>query len=162
MIRPVHPEDVPFLRQMIYEAAYASDPRPSFEDGLIDPPGARFTERWGRPGDFGVVAVEGGRPLGAAWCRLFDESPLGWGAIDAETPELAIAFAPDHRGRGLGGKMLVELFGLARRSGFGTIILGVSKENRRAIALYRRHGFVIVAEDNRALLMQAKLPPVSE
>ncbi len=58
--------------------------------------------------------------------------------------------------------MLVELFGLARRSGFGTIILGVSKENHRAIALYRRHGFVIVAEDNRALLMQAKLPPVSE
>lgn len=56
-------------------------------------------------------------------------------------------------GRGLGGKMLVELFGLARRSGFGTIILGVSKENRRAIALYRRHGFVAFAEDNRALLM---------
>ncbi len=38
VIRPVHPEDVPFLRQMIYEAAYASGPGPSFEDGLVDPP----------------------------------------------------------------------------------------------------------------------------
>ena len=159
VIRPVWPEDVPFLRRMIYEAAYPPGRRPPFEEALAKPPAARFVEGWGRPGDFGVVAVEGGRPVGAAWCRLFDKARPGWGVIDAETPELAIAVAPEHRGRGLGGKMLVELFGLARRSGFGAISLGVSKENRRAIALYRRHGFVTVAEDNRGLLMRADLPP---
>ena len=159
MIRPVRPEDVPFLRQMIYEAAFPPGRQPPFEEATAESHAARFIEGWGRPGDFGVVAVEGGRPVGAAWCRLFDKARPGWGVIDAETPELAIAVAPEHRGRGLGGKMLVELFGLARRSGFGAISLGVSKENRRAIALYRRHGFVTVAEDNRGLLMRADLPP---
>lgn len=71
MIRPVRTEDVPFLRQMIYEgafheAAYPPGKRPSFEEALADPRAARFVEGWGRAGDFGVVAVEDGRPVGAA------------------------------------------------------------------------------------------------
>ncbi len=82
MIRPVHPEDVPFLRQMIYEgafheAAYPPGQRPSFEEALADPRAARFVEGWGRPGDFGVVAVEDGHPVGAAWCRLLRRPRMG-------------------------------------------------------------------------------------
>jgi ribosomal protein S18 acetylase RimI-like enzyme len=147
---------------MIYEAAYPPDSQLPFEDALAESHAARFVEGWGRVGDFGVVAIEGGRLVGAAWCRLFEEARPGWGVIDAETPELAIAVAPDYRGRGLGSQMLVELFRLARCSGFGAMSLGVSKENRRAIALYRRHGFVAVAEDKRGLLMRAELPPEPE
>jgi ribosomal protein S18 acetylase RimI-like enzyme len=81
--------------------------------------------------------------------------------LDDRTPELAIAIVADHRGRGLGGRMLAELLRLARREGFDAMSLGVSKENRHAIALYRRHGFVTVAEDDRGFLMRADLPPAA-
>jgi ribosomal protein S18 acetylase RimI-like enzyme len=160
VIRPVQPEDVPFLRQMIYEAAYPSGRPPTLqEEALAESHAARFVEGWGRPGDFGVVAVEGGRPVGAAWCRLFDEARPGWGVLDDRTPELAIAVVADHRGRGVGGRMLAELLRLARHEGFDAVSLGVSKENRHAIGMYRRHGFVAVAEDDRGFLMRAGLPP---
>ncbi len=163
MIRPVRPEDVPFLKRMIYEgavheAAYPPGQRPSFEEALADPGVARFVEGWGRPGDFGVVAVEDGRPVGAAWCRLFGKDDPGW-RIDEETPDMSIAVVPDQQGHGWGGKLLTGLFEMAHRDGFEAITLNVGKWNRPAITLYERNGFVVVDEDDDTLLMRAEVSP---
>lgn len=159
MIRSVRPEDVPFLRRMIYEgafheAAYPPGQRPSFEEALADPRAARFVEGWGRRGDFGVVAVEDRHPVGAAWCRLFGEGDPGW-TLDDKTPDLAIGVVADRRGGGQGSKLLAELLKMARREGFDAISLTVAKWHRQAIALYERHGFVTVEENDDTLLMRA-------
>ena len=161
MIRRVRPDDVPFLREMIYEgafheAAYPPGQRPSFEEALADPRAARFVEGWGRAGDFGVVADEHERPVGAAWCRLFGEDDPGW-TIDDETPDMSIAVAPERRGGGWGGKLLSALLEEARRKGFDAVSLSVAKWNRPAIALYERHGFVTAEEGRDVLLMRAEL-----
>jgi ribosomal protein S18 acetylase RimI-like enzyme len=161
MIRPLSPEDAPFLDQMIYEgtfheAIYPPGRRPSLKEALADPGVARFVEGWDRPGDFGVVAIDGGRPVGAAWCRLFGKGDPGW-TIDDKTPDMAIAVVPDQRGRGWGGKLLAEMLKLARRKGLEAMSLNVGKWNRSAIALYERHGFSIVDENADALLMRADL-----
>ncbi len=71
MIRPVRPEDAPFLRRMIYEgtiheAIYPPERRPSLEAALADPGVARFAEGWSRPRDFGVVAIDDRQQVGAA------------------------------------------------------------------------------------------------
>jgi ribosomal protein S18 acetylase RimI-like enzyme len=161
MIRPVRPDDAPFLKRMIYEgtfheAIYPPGRRPSLEEALADPGVARFVEGWDRPGDFGVVAIDDGRPVGAAWCRLFGEDDPGW-TIDDKTPDMAIAVMPDQRDRGWGGKLLAELFKMARHKGFEAMSLNVGKWNRPAIALYERHGFSVVDENDDTLLMRANL-----
>lgn len=82
MTRPVPPEDVPFLKEMVYEgafheAAYPPAQRPSFEEALADPRAARFVEDQGRPGDLGVVGFEDERPVGEAALRTARYGPLG-------------------------------------------------------------------------------------
>jgi ribosomal-protein-alanine N-acetyltransferase len=87
---------------------------------------------------------------------LFGKDDPGW-TIDDKTPDMAIALVPDQRGRGWGGKLLAELLKMARRKGFEAMSLNVGKWNRPAIALYERHGFSVVDENDDTLLMRADL-----
>lgn len=79
-----------------------------------------------------VVARRGGRVLGYAgmWCIL-DEAHV-----------TNIAVHPDHRGQGLGDRLLTALEERARARGVRRMTLEVRPSNTVAQALYRRHGFV--------------------
>jgi ribosomal protein S18 acetylase RimI-like enzyme len=145
-IRPVTPDDVPFLWEMLYYAAHMS------EDGVLSPEAAKddprlnmWVEDWGRGGDRGLVAVEAdsGRKLGAAWLRL---QPQGFstGYIDDETPELAIAVLPECTGQGIGSALLTALIGAVREE-VPAIVLTV-REGNPARKLYERQGFVAIKE----------------
>jgi GNAT superfamily N-acetyltransferase len=99
-IRPATVADLPFLWDMQFEsgfftdeewAAWRRDPQPPPE--LV-----RYLDAWGRPGDAGVVAQDAGNVVSV---------PPGI------APELAIAVEPEHRGRRIGGDLLVTL---ARKS----------------------------------------------
>lgn len=50
---------------------------------------------------------------------------------------------PELQGRGLGSRLLKHCEAEARRLGAQRLILSVNKRNARAIAVYRRHDFVI-------------------
>ena len=151
MIRPCGSRDVAFLRDMVRHAFYWH----TFS-GDEDPPLTRYTEQWGRPGDRCVIAVDEFRPVGAAWYRLFRRARPGFGFLDEETPELAIAVVPSRRGRGFGGELLTALMEAARADGFASLSLSVAKENP-SIALYERHGFERVREDDGGFVMRASL-----
>ena len=71
--RDATPEDMPFLREMTYEAAFWRDhaPRPSLERALANEDIARYLPRFGARGDITVVAERDGRPVGAGWLRPF-------------------------------------------------------------------------------------------
>ena len=72
-IRLADPGDVPFLREMLFEAAFwrAGSPRPSLEEGIARPDLARLMEAWGRPGDAAVIAESGaGARVGGAWSMI--------------------------------------------------------------------------------------------
>jgi ribosomal protein S18 acetylase RimI-like enzyme len=155
VIRQAGPQDVPFLKDMLRHAYYW---RASTVPESGEPPVQRYVERWGRPGDTALIAIHEFQRVGAAWYRLFKEDDPGYGFIDEETPELSIAIVPSRRGTGLGSELLDALLDRARADGYDAISLSVEKDNP-AVALYERHGFERVGDDDGAYTMRANLSP---
>jgi ribosomal protein S18 acetylase RimI-like enzyme len=146
-------QDVRFLRDMLHHAYYWKERAPSTGPGPV----ALYVKAWGRRGDTAVVAIEDGFPVGAAWYRLFGNDRPGYGFVDEETPELAIAVVPSARGRGVGTKLLAALLARARAAGHDALSLGVDRDNSGAIELYERHGFERVGETEDTVTMLAHL-----
>jgi GNAT superfamily N-acetyltransferase len=121
-----------------------------------DLPVSRYVDRWGRPGDTAVVALEGATPVGAAWFRLYRADESGFGFVDEQTPELSIAVVPSRRHHGYGSKLLDALLARARESGYATISLSVESDNP-ARHLYERYGFRPVVETDNNVTMCAEL-----
>jgi ribosomal protein S18 acetylase RimI-like enzyme len=153
VIRPGGPQDVPFLRDMLRHAYYWRVDRVS-ETG--EPPVRRYVERWGRPGDTALIAIQDFQKVGAAWYRLFTEANAGYGYVDEATPELSIAIVPSRRGSGLGSELLDALLDRARADGYAAISLSV-EEGSPAVGLYERHGFERVGDDDGGVTMRAAL-----
>ncbi len=61
---------------------------------------------------------------------------------NAHTADLGVALLPDARGRGIGEALLREGIEWARSVGIRKLKLGVFASNDRALALYRKLGFV--------------------
>jgi GNAT superfamily N-acetyltransferase len=148
MYRPVDVHDLRFLRDMLRHAYYwrmsEATERPLY----------RYVANWGRPGDAGVVAMEGPHAYGAAWYRLFSRDEPGFGFVDEETPELTIAVVPSRRGRGAGRELLEALLERAREEGFEQISLSAGRDQT---AYYERFGFHPVGESEHAVTMLAEL-----
>ena len=151
MIRSGGARDVPFLRDMLRLAFYWRTPV-----GEEEPPLTRYVNGWGRPGDRSLIVFDEFVPVGAAWYRLFTREDAGFGFIDEQTPELAIAVVPSRRGRGYGHELLAGLLDCARKDGFRAISLSVARDNP-ARHLYESYGFEQVREDDGAVVMRAAL-----
>ena|SRR3990170_4423866 len=150
MVRKGGPQDLRFLRDMLHHAYY-------WRERQADPLVQRYVRGWGRSGDTAVIALERGFPVGAAWFRLFTAAAPGYGFVDEETPELAIAVVPTKRGLGYGEELLTALIGRAMAGGFTALSLSVAPDNP-ALKLYEHHGFVKVAESEGSWTMRAELP----
>jgi ribosomal protein S18 acetylase RimI-like enzyme len=136
-------QDVRFLRDMLHHAYYWRERDPGEEPGPV----SRYVKGWGKQGDTALIAVEDGFPVGAAWYRLFDTERRGYGFVDEETPELAIAVVPSRRGRGLGEALLQALLERAQVDGYRAISLSVPSADDALLSFYEKHGFVRVHED---------------
>src|SRR5262249_55956336 len=105
---------------------------------------AQYVTEWGRKGDLGFIAIDitTNQPIGAVWSRLPDKEFRGFGFVDIETPELAMAALPEHRGRGIGSALL-ERYLQEAKGKYRNVSLSVSPQNP-AKRLYERHGFKTV------------------
>lgn len=136
-------QDVRFLRDMLHHAYYWRERDPGEGPGPV----ALYVKGWGRPGDTALIAIEDGFPVGAAWYRLFRRDQPGYGFVDDETPELAIAVVPSRRGHGLGEALLEALVERARLEEYSALSLSVPSEDETLLAFYEKHGFSVVHED---------------
>ena len=119
---------------------------------------ARYIKGWGRPGDTVLIAIDDGFPIGAAWYRLFRKDQPGYGFVDEETPELAIAVVPSRRGRGIGEALIEALSERARADGFTALSLSVERGNEALETFYGQHGFVVFGEgDEYSVTMRRAL-----
>ena len=157
-IRPAGPEDVEFLKKMLYEtAAWNPDwPRERMIEALADPMLERYHRDWGREGDVGVIAEIDGEPVGAAWYRQFTAEEPGYGFVDEETPEIGIAVVPLHRRKGIGETLLRALMSEARQRGVKALSLSVAVHNRSR-RMYERVGFQKVREEGENWVMRVEL-----
>jgi ribosomal protein S18 acetylase RimI-like enzyme len=159
-IRPAGPQDLGFLKTMLYEAAAWNPdwPRERTIAALADPMLERYHRDWPRSGDAGVIAELDEEPVGAAWFRLFTEQEPGFGFVDEKTPELGIAVVPLHRRKGIGETLLRALMVQAREDGFQSLSLSVAVHNRSRM-MYERTGFQKVREedDGATWVMRADL-----
>jgi ribosomal protein S18 acetylase RimI-like enzyme len=147
-LRPLTSLDQPIMWDMLYCAIYVpqgQDPLP--RDVIFQPELARYVEGWGKPGDMGVLALDGEVPVGAAWLRLMH----GYGFVEEGLPELSIAVLPDYRSKGIGTSLLKAIFNLAVPIYRG-LSLSVTSENP-ALHLYERFGFQVVRSDDETKIM---------
>ena len=148
MLRPADRHDVRFLRDMLRHAYHwriaEDEERPVY----------RYVQNWGRPGDAGVVAMEGPHAYGAAWYRLFTANEPGFGFVDERTPELTIAVVPSRRGKGAGRELLEALLEQARENGHPAVSLSTGPEQR---VYYEHFGFEPVRETRHAVTMVKRL-----
>lgn len=104
---------------------------------------AQYAHDYGtKAADLGVVAMDVKQePLGGAWVRLLEN---GY-AKDKTIPELAMAVFPEYRGKGIGSRLLESLINEASSCGnkddFPGICLSCRCDNKRAMQLYKKHGF---------------------
>ena len=81
----------------------------------------------------GWIAERRGHPIGSIFCDATD---------DADTARLRLFFLETHaRGMGLGGKLLDECLGFAKRVGYKRMVLWTHESHVSACALYEKRGF---------------------
>jgi GNAT superfamily N-acetyltransferase len=151
MIRRGNRQDVRFLKDMLRHAFYWRSGG-TVEDSSL----WRYVAGWGRLGDASVVALEGGFPVGAAWYRLFDRDEPGFGFVDEQTPEVAIAVVPSRRGHGIGPELLGALIGLAREQGYERLSLTVADDSP-AMHIFEKHGFEKIQQTDGSWTMRLNL-----
>jgi ribosomal protein S18 acetylase RimI-like enzyme len=154
-LRKSQPSDLPFLREMLYEAVFWRDRvnRPSFEEGLAYPEVSKSLADWGeRDRDTAVVATKNSIPIGAAWYRFWTDDNHINGYVDETTPVLVIAIQRDYRGQGIGGQLIGWLIDYASKHAIQRMSLSVSKDNY-AIKLYKGQGFQEFADKGDYYLM---------
>lgn len=154
-IRDAVPGDLPFLREMLFEAVYwrTDVARPEFNGRFACSETENVLAGWGRAGDTAVVAERSTRdPMGAAWYRFWTPENHSYGFVAADVPEVGIGVDPDNRGRGLGTAMLDSLIQIARKQQIRALSLSVQSDNP-AVRLYRRIGFEHHSQSSGAYTM---------
>jgi GNAT superfamily N-acetyltransferase len=157
-IRPARIGDVPFLREMLFEAFFwrPEVERPRFQDFMQSPEFKKLMSHWGRPGDRAVIAEASGHPIGAAWYRTWTQDEHSYGFVDEKTPEMGMGVRADERGFGLGRRLLRALIEQARLDDYEALSLSVEPDNFSR-QLYSSEGFAKVGENGGAWTMVKKL-----
>jgi len=154
LLREILTEDQDFLFEMLYLAIFVPPGTPTPDRSILGIPEIRrYAESWGKPGDFGYIAVDqdSGIRLGAVWLRYFNSRQHGYGYISDDIPEMSIAVLPEKRGIGIGSALLDGL----RRYAEGrmdAVSLSVQPENP-AVRLYERFGFVHYSKSGDSIIM---------
>lgn len=153
-IAPLAAADLPFMRVMLYEAAFwrGTAGAPSVDVALRDPALALYVQGWGRPGDDGLIARVGRQSVGALWVRRFDAASHGYGYVDELTPELSVAVVEEFRGCGIGRSLVAAMLDRLRVQGSGQVSLSVEADNP-ARQLYESLGFTRLQTSGGAITM---------
>lgn len=146
--RPLQASDQDLLWDLLYIALWDAPDEPRRPRSVLDHPIIRrLVENWGRPSDFGFMAIdsETKAECGAIWARLDRYDELD--DFGCPFPCLGIAVYDAYQNRGI-GSLLMKNFLSSLPVEIPGMRLGVNPKNTRARALYEKFGFTEYAIGN--------------
>ena len=155
--RKLEQKDLPFLKEMFYISLFSVKGEDAFPRDIIEKPHlARYHKDWGKEGDFGIIVHQGEEDMGAIWVRFFTKENPGYGFVEEGAPEMGIALKKEFRGKGLGRKLIQELFVELKARKVGAISLSTDSRNP-AMHLYVSCGFEELDREEYSVRMYKKL-----
>ena len=153
-------EDLPFLKEMLYEAVFW-DPqakRNSIGELFAIPEITKTLDHWHRrDGDFAIIALDDrDKPVAAVWYRFWTRADHSFGFVDENTPEIWIAVHKEHRRNGLGTELMKRMIDHASQAGIKYLSLSVDP-GIYARELYQKLGFNKVGESGTSWTMSKSL-----
>ncbi len=140
-VREATVTDRGLLARATFDNLNSNGPRFTLREVQDTPQFRHYYDGWPSGEDFGLVAEgEEGVTVAVVWLRYFTAEDPGYGFVADAIPELSIWVHSDHRGRGIGGRLLNQVAEQARTRGVSSISLYVEDGNPAA-RLYARHGF---------------------
>ena len=154
VIREIRPEEIPALEDFLYEAIFIPEGFPVPPRSIIKNKDLQvYVQDFGKePDDRCLVAEVDGKVVGAVWTRIMDD----YGHIDNRTPSLAISLYKDYRNRGIGTQLMRCMQERLKSDGYTSVSLSVQKANY-ALRMYRKVGFIPIADKGDELLMVCRL-----
>lgn len=154
LIRKLYAEETDLLKDFLYEAIFIPEGvKPPARDIVKRPELRIYYDDFGTgSADHCLVAETDGHVVGAVWTRIMND----YGHVDDETPSFAISLLPEYRGKGIGTRLLLEMFSLLKKHGFRQASLAVQKANY-AVRMYKNAGFEIIDENAEEYIMTYRL-----
>ena len=153
-IRPLHRDEIPLLREFLYQAIFIPPGvTPPPRDVIDLPELSVYIEDFGtRQDDHCLVASLEREVVGALWARIMPD----YGHVDNETPSLSMSLLPSHRGKGIGTRLMTEMLALLAAEGYSRVSLSVQRANY-AVNLYLKQGFNIIKTKGEEYIMVKEL-----
>ena len=158
-IRPIQEAEIPAVKRVILTVAYNIF---GFDGTLAD--SIRHFEASGEFNDMDDVQAHYFAARGLFLVALNGEQVIGSGALrklSGDTAELKrMWLLGAYHGRGIGYRLLMQLFDFAREQGYARIRLQTSPEQVRALDFYRKVGFYEIPpynEDVSEISMEIEL-----
>jgi len=157
-IRYLRAEELSLLDDLMYESIFMPEGAEPLPRDIIKVPeiDAYIRDFGTKKDDFCLLAELNGKITGGVWVRILAGEIKGYGNIDPETPEFAIAMFKDYRHLGIGTMLMQEMIELLKEKGYAKTSLSVQKENY-AVKMYQKLGFETVGENEHDYIMVLKL-----
>ncbi len=149
-IRPMTFQEYSLLDDFLYEAIFIPEGVEAPPKDIIKAPELQvYVESFGtRDGDICFVAEMSGEVVGAVWARIMDD----YGHVEDGVPSFAISLYKEHRGYGIGTRLMKRMLIELRTRGYKKASLAVQKENY-AVRMYKKVGFEIIDENAEEYIM---------
>ena len=153
-IREIRPEEIPVLEDFLYEAIFIPAGVPTPPRAIVKDKDLQvYVQDFGKKSDDRCLVAEvDGKIVGAVWTRIMDD----YGHVDNQTPSLAISLYREYRSRGIGTQLMLRMLERLKADGYKRVSLSVQKDNY-ALQMYRKVGFVPIADHGEELLMVCRL-----
>ena len=150
-IRPLNHSELPLLADFLYYAIFVPEGVEAPPREIVNLPELQVYIRdfGAQPHDHCLVAEAEGVVVGAVWVRYMPD----YGHVADGVPSFAISVRPEHRGSGIGTRLMKAMLDLLCQKGYKKASLSVQKANYAA-QWYRTLGFKDIGENEEEYIME--------